>query len=36
MKELAEIVNENKQTNRYMDDISDIDCLSNNASALAV
>jgi hypothetical protein len=35
MKELQEIVNENKKGNKYLDDISDIDCLSNNASAIA-
>jgi|APCry1669189534_1035231.scaffolds.fasta_scaffold99467_1 hypothetical protein len=30
MKELEDYVNEKKQTNKYLDDISDLDTFSNN------
>jgi len=33
-KELEEYVQEKKQTNKYLDDISDIDGLSNGAAAI--
>jgi hypothetical protein len=33
MKELEEYVHEKKQTNKYLDDISDIDGLSTNNTA---
>jgi len=35
MKELEDYVNEKKQTNKYLDDISDLDNISNNANAVA-
>lgn len=35
-KELEDYVQEKKQTNKYLDDISDIDTVSNSATAMQI